>query len=89
MQQSLEIATFPFRISEDAYNTMTQVLRFPAVTGPEIDGQQCRITSRHDLRLSIKTEHWDHYQDDEVLQVRLLSDDSRDFIVLKSLVQHV
>ena len=89
MQESPDTQSFPFRIAEGAYDIMSRILRFPSVTGPEIDGQFCRITNKHDLQLSIKSEHWEEYQDDEMLQVRLLEDDSRDFIVLKSLVQHV
>lgn len=80
---------FSFLITDDAYDTMVKILRFPSVTGPQINNQLCRITACHDLQLSIKQEFLEEYKNDEVLQVRLSNDDSRDFIVLKSLVQNI
>jgi hypothetical protein len=76
-----------YRISDNAYQHTIKVLRFPSVTAPDINGQACRITSIHDLGLSLKTEYLSQYQHDQVVQVRLLNDNSRDFIVLKSLLQ--
>ncbi len=89
MKQVGTNTTFSFLITDDAYDTMVKILRFPSVTGPQINSQLCRITTYHDLQLSIKQEFFEEYKNDEVLQVRLSNDDSRDFIVMKSLVQNI
>jgi hypothetical protein len=89
MKQVDTHTNFSFLITDDAYDTMIKILRFPSVTGPQINNQLCRITAYHDLQLSIKQEFLEEYKNDEVLQVRLSNDSSRDFIVMKSLVQHI
>ena len=47
---------YPFRVKEDSYEEMKKLLRFPDVTGPEIDGQICRVTvNDYSTELSLKT----------------------------------
>jgi hypothetical protein len=77
---------FSFRIKEHAYEELIKILRFPVVTGPEINGQMCRVTTYHDIALSIKNEYLDQYKGDNVVQVRLLKNDSREFVVLDSML---
>jgi hypothetical protein len=89
MKQVDASTIFSFQITEDAYDTMIRILRFPSITGPQINGRLCRITAYHDLQLSIKKEFWEEYKNDEVLQVRLSDDGSRDFIVMRSLIQTI
>ena len=79
--------TFSFRINEAAYELMKQILRNPDVTGPQINGQLCRITQSHDVLLSIKSAYWTEYNHDELVSVRLFNDDSRDYVVMKSLME--
>jgi hypothetical protein len=81
--------TFSFRINDAAHEVMKQILRNPDVTGPEINGQLCRITQSHDVLLSIKSTYWTEYKHDELVSVRLLNDDSRDYVVMKSLMEAV
>jgi hypothetical protein len=78
---------FKYKIKDDAFGIMSNILRNPSVTGPEIDGQHCRITITHDLSLAVKPEHLKAYKDDELVQVRLKNNDSREFVVLKSLLK--
>lgn len=68
---------------------MSKILRNPEVTGPEINGQVCRITTSHDVSLSIKKECLHQYQNDELVQVRLQNNDSREFVVMKSLLEEM
>jgi hypothetical protein len=89
MKQVDASTIFSFQITEDAYDTMIRILRFPSVTGPQINSRLCRITACHDLQLSIKKEFWEEYKNDQVLQVRLSNDGSRDFIVMRSLIQDI
>jgi hypothetical protein len=77
---------FLYRIKENAYEELIQILRFPVVTGPEINGQVCRVTTYHDTELSIKNEYRDQYKLDNVVQVRLLKYDSREFVVMGSML---
>lgn len=78
---------FQFRVSDTAYEIMSAILRNPSVTGREINGKQCRITQTHDILLSIKSNFWEAYGHDELVSVRLLDDDSRDYVVLRSLME--
>jgi hypothetical protein len=77
---------YSYRIKENAYEVLVKILRFPVVTGPEINGQVCRVTTYHDTELSIKKEYWDQYKKDNVVQVRLLKHDSREFVVMGSML---
>ena len=48
---------------------MRKVLRFPEVTGPEIDDQVCSITvTDYPLELGIKKEYLQQYKGDLVFQ---------------------
>jgi hypothetical protein len=77
---------YSYRIKENAYEELVRILRFPVVTGPEINGQVCRVTTYHDTELSIKKEYLDQYKQDNVVQVRLLKYDSREFVVMGSML---
>jgi hypothetical protein len=68
---------------------MSKILRNPEVTGPEINGKVCRITTTHDVLLSIKSNFWPQYKDDELLQVRLQDNNSREFVVMRSLLREL
>jgi hypothetical protein len=68
---------------------MSKILRNPEVTGPEIDGQFCRITTTHDLQLAIKNDFLLTYKNDELVQVRLQNNNSREFVVMKSFLEEV
>jgi hypothetical protein len=81
--------TFSFRISDAAYEVMKTILRNPDVTGPQINGQLCRVTQSHDVLLSIKSNFWTEYHRDELVSVRLCNDDSQDYVVMKSLMEAV
>jgi hypothetical protein len=87
--ETTHIHSFSFRIKEGAYEEMIRILRFPQVTSALINGQVCRVTSTHDLQLSLKTEFWTEYADDTVLQVRLMEHPERDFIVMRSMMKEV
>jgi len=78
---------FRYRISDNAFEVMGKILRNPEVTGPEINGQLCRITNSYDVTLSIKDHYLPEYKDDELLRVRLQNDDSREFVVMRSLLE--
>lgn len=78
---------FQYKISDDAYDIMKKILRNPDVTGPEINGALCRITATHDVLLSLQSNYWPQYKDDELVSVRLVNDDSRQFVVMKSLMK--
>lgn len=81
---------FPFKVKADAYNELTRILRFPAVTGPEIDNQVCRVTvTDYPVELSVKKQYIERYKNDHVFQIRLLSNDERDFIVMGSMLEHL
>lgn len=46
---------YPFRIKDGAFQEMRNILRFPEVTGPEIDGQTCRGTvTAYSVDLALK-----------------------------------
>jgi hypothetical protein len=77
---------FSFVIQDGVYEELVKILQFPVVTGPEINGQVCRVTTQHDLELSIKQEHWKNYKQDKVVQVRLLNNDTREFVVMGSML---
>jgi hypothetical protein len=81
--------SFQYKISNDAYDIMKKILRNPDVTGPEINGAVCRITSTHDVLLSIQTIYLQEYKDDELVSVRLQNNDTRQFAVMKSLMKKV
>ena len=67
---------------------MQEVLRFPETTGPEIDGQVCRVTiTDYDVSLCLNKEFVEKYKNDHVFQVRLLYRADRDFIVMASLLE--
>jgi hypothetical protein len=85
--ETTHIHYFSFRIKEAAYEEMIRILRFPQVTSALINGQVCRVTTTHDLQLSLKTEYWAEYAHDAVLQVRLLEHPDRDFIVMRSMLE--
>ena len=79
---------YPFRIKPDSYEEMSKILRFPEVTGPEIDGQICRVTvTNYSPELSLKKEFVDQYKNDLVYKVRLLKNSDREFIVLASMLE--
>jgi hypothetical protein len=80
---------FQYRIREHAYETMVRILRNPEVTGPEINGQICRVTTTHDVLLSIKSFYWPEFRDDELVQVRLQDNNSREFVVMKSFLDEL
>lgn len=80
---------FQFRISHDAYDIMRKVLRNPEVTGPEINGAFCRVTSSYDVSLSIQSDYQAQCKEDELLSVRLFNNNERQFVVLKSLMKQV
>jgi hypothetical protein len=81
--------SFQYKISHDAYDIMKKILRNPDVTGAEINGAICRITGTHDVLLSIQSNYWAEYKDDELVSVRLRNNDSRQFVVMKSLMKEV
>lgn len=81
--------TFCYKIDHDAFRTMSKILRNPEVTGEEINGALCRITSSHDVLLSIQSNYWAQYKDDELVSVRLQKNDAREFVVLKSLLNEI
>lgn len=80
---------FRYKIHHDAFELMSKILRNPDVTGPAINGAQCRITGTHDILLSIKSNYWNEFREDELFTVRLLDNDSRGFVVLKSLLSEM
>lgn len=79
--------SFRFLIQDNAFETMSRILRNPDVTGPEINGQICKITTTHDVLLAIQSHYWPQYKDDQLVQVRLQGNNSREFVVLKSLMK--
>lgn len=81
--------TFCYKIAHDAFRTMSKILRNPEVTGEEINGALCRITSSHDVLLGIQSSYWAKYKDDELVSVRLEKNDAREFVVLKSLLNEI
>ena len=67
---------------------MKKLLRFPEVTGPEIDGQICRVTvNDYSTELSLKKEYQDQYKNDLVFKVRLLENNEREFVVMASMLE--
>ena len=81
---------FPFRVKESSYQEMRKILRFPEVTGPEIDGQVCRVTvTNYAPDLSIKREFLEQYRKDNVFQIRLLENNDREFVVMSSMLEHL
>jgi hypothetical protein len=78
---------FHYKVKENAFEIMSKILRNPEVTGPEINGELCRITTTHDVILSIKNDYLLAYKDDELVQVRLQKNNSREFVVMKSLLE--
>lgn len=69
---------------------MQKILRFPQVTGPEIDGQICRVTvTDYSAELSLKKEYYERYRNDLVYQIRLLENNEREFIVMASMLEHI
>ena len=79
---------YPFRIKPDSYEEMRKLLRFPEVTGPEIDGQICRVTvTNYSPDLSLKKEYVNQYKNDLVFKVRLLENNDREFIVMASMLE--
>ena len=77
---------YPFRIRPDSYEEMRKILRFPEVTGPENDGQICRVTvNNYSPDLSLKNEFVNQYKSVLVFKVRLLENSDREFIVLASM----
>ena len=81
--------TFCYKIDHDAFRIMSKILRNPEVTGEEINGAICRITSSHDVLLSIQSNYWSQYKDDELVSVRLQKNNTREFVVLKSLLNKI
>ena len=81
--------TYIYRIHDEAYEQMIRILRFPQVTGREMNGEVCRVRFTHDLQLSLKRDFWEQYTDDAVLQVRLLHHADRDFVVMRSMLEQV
>lgn len=81
---------FPFKVKTDSYQKMAEILRFPTVTGPEIDDQVCRVTvTDYPIELSVKKQYIQQYKNDHVFQIRLLGNDERDFIVMGSMLEHL
>ena len=79
---------FTWRVKEGSYKIMQEILRFPQSTGPEIDGQVCRvILTDYDVAQSLKKQHADKYKTDHVFQVKLLHNNDREFIVMGSLLE--
>ena len=81
---------FSFKVKANSYHEMAKILRFPTVTGPEIDNQVCRVTvTDYPTELSVKKQYIDQYKNDHVFQIRLLGNDERDFIVMGSMLEHL
>ena len=81
---------FTWRVKNGSYKIMQELLRFPETTGPEIDGEVCRVTiTDYDVSLSLKREFIEKYKNDHVFQVRLLNRPDRDFIVMASLLENL
>ena len=67
---------------------MVKILKFPAVTGAEIDDQVCRVTiTDYAPELSLNKEYVGAYKNDRVFQVRLLGNNEREFIVMASMLE--
>lgn len=81
---------FPFKVKPDSYQKMAKILRFPGVTGPEMDDHICRVTvTDYPLDLSLKKEYIEAYKDDHLFQVCLLHYNNREFIVMASMLEHL
>lgn len=81
---------FPFKVKPGSYQEMVKILRFPEVTGREIDNEVCRVTiTNHAIDLSLKKEYVGQYKNDHVFQIRLLCNNERDFIVMGSMLEHL
>lgn len=78
---------FRYKVKDNAFEIMSTILRNPEITGPEINGQVCKITTTHDVLLAIHSHYWAEYKDDELVQVRLQNNNSREFVVMKSLLE--
>ena len=79
---------YPFKVKTGCYETMVKILKFPAVTGAEIDNQVCRVTvTDYTPELSLKKEYIEEYKNDHVFQVRLLDNNDREFIVMASMLE--
>jgi hypothetical protein len=78
-----------YKIDHDAFSIMRRILRNPDVTGEEINAAICRITSYHDVLLSLQSIYWPQYKNDELVSVRLRNNDARQFVVLKSLMKEI
>jgi hypothetical protein len=79
---------FPFKVKAGAYEIMVKILKFPAVTGAEINNGICRVTvTDYSPELSLKKEYIEQYKNDQVFQIRLLDNNDREFIVLASMLQ--
>lgn len=58
---------YPFRVKAGAYEVMSKILRFPGVTGTEIDGAIGRVTvTDYSPELSLKSEFVKQYETDQV-----------------------
>ena len=73
---------YPFRVKAGSYEVMSKILRFPQVTGIEIDDAICRVTvTDYSTELSLKKEFLKQYENDQIFQIRLLENNDREFIV--------
>ena len=80
--------TYSFRVKTGAYEVMSKILRFPKVTGIEIDDAICRVTGTdYSPDLSLKSEFVKQYENDQIFKIRLLENNDREFIVLASLLE--
>lgn len=79
---------YPFRVRTGAYEIMSKILRFPGVTGGEIDNAICRVTvTDYSPELSLKKEFVRQYENDQIFKIRLLENNDREFIALASLLE--
>ena len=79
---------FPFKVKAGSYKVMIKILKFPAVTGAEIDNGICRVTvTDYSPELSLKKEYIEQYRNDQVFQIRLLDNNDREFIVMASMLE--
>lgn len=79
---------YTFHVKTGAYEVMSKILRFPGVTGIEIDDAICRVTvNDYSPQLSLKSEYVEQYENDQIFKIRLLENNDREFIVLASLLE--